>query len=201
MRKQSKIKRAILLLAIGLMFGVNSAWAGMKGWHDDFEKAKTEAAKTGRPILVNFSGSDWCGWCIRLDKEVFSKDAFKKYAKDNLILFNADFPQNTKLPKKEAEQNQKLAQQFGIPGFPTVLLLASDGKTVIAKTGYQQGGPEKYIKHLAGLIMNHKMKKSGKQDAEATPKKPKPNEYDAENNRYWNADHGHWHPGRPPAAK
>lgn len=164
MKQKTRIKRSIIITAIGLIFAVQTVWAGMEGWLNDFEEAKTQAAKTGRPILVNFSGSDWCGWCIRLDKEVLSKNAFKNYAKDNLVLFNADFPRSTKLPEMEAKQNAELAEQFEIQGFPTLLLLEADGKTVIAKTGYQKGGAENYVKHIKELLSDYQERKSGAQD-------------------------------------
>lgn len=201
MQRKARRCPSIVLAVVGIMLAVHSASAGMEGWLNDFAKAKAEAERTGRPILVNFSGSDWCGWCIRLDNEVLSKAAFKTYAKDNLVLFNADFPRNVKLPEKEAKQNEELAQQFGLQGFPTVLLVEADGKTVIARTGYRPGGPTGYVEHLAELIADHKANDSGAESAAeaTTPKTPKPNQYDAENDRYWNADHGHWHPGRPSA--
>ncbi|MFU8781487.1 MAG: thioredoxin family protein, partial [Kiritimatiellia bacterium] len=124
-----------------------AAYAAPEGWLTDFEQAQAQAKETGRPILVNFSGSDWCGWCIRLDNEVLKEEAFKAYAKDNLVLFVADFPRRTKLPEKLAKQNETLAQRYSIQGFPTVLLLDAKGD-VIGRTGYRAGGPEAYIAHL-----------------------------------------------------
>ena len=130
------------------------ACAGGSDWEDDFEKAKKEATEKGRPILIDFSGSDWCGWCIRLDQEVLSKSAFKKYAKKELVLFLADFPRRKKLPRKTAEQNKALAKTYGVTGFPTVLLVEPDGK-LIAKTGYKEGGPKTYVKHLEELLKDY----------------------------------------------
>jgi len=133
-------------------------WLGMAGmvaadgiWLTDFDQAKKMAAEKNLPILADFAGSDWCGWCIRLDTEVFSKDEFKKYAKDNVILFLADFPRHKELPEKEAKQNETLAEHYGIEGLPTVLLLDSTGK-VLAQTGYQAGGAEAYVDHIKGLL-------------------------------------------------
>ena len=96
-----------------------------EGWVDDFEQAKKLAAEKGVPILVNFSGSDWCGWCIRLDREVFGEAEFKKYAAENLVLFIADFPRRKELPEKTAKQNRDLAEKIGIMGFPTEIGRAS----------------------------------------------------------------------------
>lgn len=120
-------------------------------WLTSFEEAKKVAAEKDLPILVDFSGSDWCGWCIKLDKEVFSKVEFKKYAKNNLVLFMVDFPRSKEQPVEIKKQNEALAQQYGVRGFPTVLLLDATGQQ-IGKTGYQRGGPEKYIEHIKGII-------------------------------------------------
>ncbi|MBM4148467.1 MAG: thioredoxin family protein [Lentisphaerae bacterium] len=121
------------------------------GWTTDFSAAKKEAAKRGVPILADFSGSDWCGWCIRLDKEVFSEADFRKFAADNFVLFLADFP-NAK-PQTDAlkAQNAALAEKYGVQGFPTVLILDAEGK-VIGKTGYRRGGAAAYIEHLKGFL-------------------------------------------------
>jgi len=120
-------------------------------WLRDFEAAKKAAGEKKRPILVDFSGSDWCGWCMKLDKEVLSQKAFKDYAKDNLVLFVADFPQKKKLPEMETKQNEKLAKTYKVRGFPTVLLLDAEGKT-LAETGYKPGGAEKYVAHIKELL-------------------------------------------------
>ncbi len=125
------------------------------GWHDDFEAAKTAAAKDKKPILLDFTGSDWCGWCIKLDKEVFSKKEFKDYAKDNLVLATVDFPNEKHQSKKLKEQNEALAKKYGVEGYPTILLVDADGKK-IAQTGYQEGGPAKYVEHLKELLAKTK---------------------------------------------
>ena len=128
-----------------------SAFAG-EGWLTDFEKAKAMAKEKNRHILIDFSGSDWCGWCIKLDKEVFQQKAFKDYAKDNLVLMLADFPRDkSKQSDAVKKQNEKLAKEFGVSGFPTVFLLGPDG-SIVGKTGYQAGGPDAYIEHIKTII-------------------------------------------------
>jgi thioredoxin-related protein len=122
-------------------------------WLTDFEAAKKAAEKADRLILADFSGSDWCGWCIKLDKEVFSQEAFKAYAEKNLILFLADFPSRKEIPAETKKQNEALARTYGVKGFPTVLLLDADGD-VVAKTGYRRGGPDAYVEHLKELIQD-----------------------------------------------
>jgi thioredoxin-related protein len=120
-------------------------------WETDFELAKKRAKEEKKDILVDFTGSDWCGWCIRLKKEVFDQPAFQEYAKKNLIMVELDFPRKKELPEKEKEQNEKLAKEYEIEGYPTILLLNSKGREV-ARTGYQEGGPEKYIEHVKELL-------------------------------------------------
>lgn len=132
------------------LFISGSVLAGGEGWLTDLAAAQKLAAEKNRPILVDFSGSDWCGWCIKLDKEVFSQEAFKAYADENLVLLLLDFPRRKELPAEQRQQNNMLMKQYGVEGFPTVLLLDKDAKE-IARTGYQAGGPEAYIKHLKEL--------------------------------------------------
>ena len=125
--------------------------AAEEGWLTDFEAAKQLAAEKGLPILADFSGSDWCGWCIKLDKEVFSQDEFKAYTEGNVVLFLADFPNSTPQSEKVKKQNQALAEKYGIRGFPTVLLLDAEGN-VLERTGYKSGGAETYVEHIKGLL-------------------------------------------------
>ena len=144
------MKKLSALFAVLLLGLVSCANAG-EDWLTDFEKAKEEAATRNVPILADFSGSDWCGWCIRLDNEVFSKSEFKAYAKENVVLFLADFPNSKPQSAEIKAQNKKLSNQYGIQGFPTVLLLNADG-SVINKTGYQRGGAAAYVEHIKELL-------------------------------------------------
>lgn len=128
-----------------------STFAAGDLWVSDFEKAKQTAAAEGKDLLIDFTGSDWCGWCIKLRKEVFDLDAFKSAGPKNFVLVEIDFPQNkSKLSKETQEQNAKLQTQFGIQGFPSIILADAQGRPY-AKTGYQAGGPEKYLPHLDEL--------------------------------------------------
>jgi thioredoxin-related protein len=128
-----------------------AAQAGEEEWLTDFGKAKQAARERNAPILANFAGTDWCGWCIKLDREVFSQDEFRVYAKTNLVLFLADYPKQKQLPEQTARQNAELAQLYGIEGFPSVLLLDANGKE-LARTGYRQGGSKAYVEYLRQLI-------------------------------------------------
>jgi len=143
------MKQLILGILLAGLF-VFPAWAGEE-WLTDFTKAKQEAAEKKLPILADFSGSDWCGWCIKLDKEVFSQKEFKAYAKDNVVLFLADFPRLKEQPAELKKQNEQLSKEYAVSGFPTVLLLDAAGK-VIARTGYRKGGAGAYVEHLKDLL-------------------------------------------------
>jgi thioredoxin-related protein len=123
-------------------------------WTDDFEAAKAQAKKEGKDLLVDFTGSDWCGWCIKLKAEVFDKEKFKTEAPKKFVLVELDFPQKKKLDEATKKQNDALQKQYQINGFPTILLMDADGK-VYAKTGYQAGGEEKYLAHLDELQKSH----------------------------------------------
>src|SRR3989339_1511147 len=125
MKKNLIITAALALMSYSLYAGDASG-----EWLTDFDKAKAEASAKKKPILAVFSGSDWCGWCIKLDKEVWEKKEFKKYAEDSLVLFLADFPSSKKLPEETALQNRKLSETYQVKGFPTVLLMDAQGKVI-----------------------------------------------------------------------
>ena len=119
--------------------------ASKEGWEVDLQKAYAESKATGKPILANFTGVKWCGWCVRLDKTVFSKPEFQKWAKENVILLELDFPRRYKLPENIASQNRSLQQAFGVRGYPTIHVFDLDqdaaGKFSISnwgKTGYSK---------------------------------------------------------------
>ncbi len=120
-------------------------------WTDDYEIATKSAKKYKRPILVNFTGSDWCGWCKKLKREVFSRQSFKDYASKNLVLLEIDFPRSKTQSQKVKTQNQTLARKYGIRGYPTIILIDGNGNE-IARTGYREGGPGKYVEHLKRFL-------------------------------------------------
>ncbi len=126
-------------------------------WETDYEKSSSAAKASGKYMLLDFSGSDWCEWCIRLEKEVFSQDAFKDFAKKNLVCVLVDFPRKKEQTAELKQQNQDLAQEYNIKGFPTIIILSPDGE-LVAKTGYLQGGPWEYARHLKEIIDDYKIK-------------------------------------------
>ena len=137
----------LFLTSVGCAQALDDLKSESLNWHINLEEAVKVAQEENKNILVNFTGSDWCVWCHRLRDEVFIQDEFKKYADDNLILVKLDFPRKTKLPEEEQEYNTNLMYKYGVRGFPTILLLDSDGN-LVRQTGYQQGGAESYIKHI-----------------------------------------------------
>ena len=103
------------------------------------------------PILIDFTGSDWCGWCIKLDKEVFKKAKWKTWAKSNVILYIADFPRKNKAPASVQKENQRLQKKYGVRGFPTIIVIDADGK-LLGRSGYKPAGPANYIKVIKAII-------------------------------------------------
>ena len=138
----------LFLAAVALCLSVLSLSAA-DGWLTDLDEGIKVAKAEKKAILVDFTGSDWCGWCIRLKKEVFDQKEFAAVTKD-FVLVELDYPQKKKQSPEEKAKNQALAKKFSIEGFPTVMLLDSNGEP-FAQTGYQAGGPEKYLAHLADL--------------------------------------------------
>jgi len=127
-----------------------SSGSAKSGWLTNFAQAQEEAKTRQKLLLMDFTGSDWCGWCIMLDKEVFSKPEFQEYASKNLVLLELDFPRRKQLPAEMQAQNERLAMQYRIQGFPTVVVLDGNGKPVGA-LGYMRGGPQAFIAELEKL--------------------------------------------------
>lgn len=140
-----------ILLIITLMLITLSVWAQKTVWLEDYKQALKISSEKKIPILIDFTGSDWCVWCKRLDKEVFTQPEFAKYASKNLVLLKIDFPDKNNQSEEVKKFNKELAAKYNIEGFPTIVLINSNG-VEINRTGYQEGGPVKYIKHLQKLL-------------------------------------------------
>jgi thioredoxin-related protein len=117
-------------------------------WLDNFKTASDLAKAQNKSLLLNFTGSDWCPWCIKMDQEVLDTAAFKSYAAQNLVLMTVDFPQHTQLPSTVTDQNASLQQKYNIEGFPTFVLLSPSGQQLKQMVGYQQGGPSAFIDQI-----------------------------------------------------
>lgn len=123
---------ALLILLAGL-------WLPAPEWQLDFNQAKTDAQQTHRLILLNFSGSDWCGPCIKLKQTVFESADFQQYAADHLVLVRADFPRKTKnqLSAQQTARNETLAEAYNRAGkFPFTVLLDANGRVLHEWDGY-----------------------------------------------------------------
>ena len=148
---------------------------GEEGWHVLVEDAFAESKETGKPIMANFTGSDWCGWCIKLSAAVFHKDEFKTWAEENVVLLELDFPRRTKLPEELQRQNAGLQQAFKVRGFPTVWVFDLDKDEssgqfsikALGKTGYR-GSVEEFTTGVDQMIA--KANEAGRQEALSTPK-------------------------------
>ncbi|MCL5029408.1 MAG: thioredoxin family protein [Bacteroidetes bacterium] len=142
---------AVVVIALLYFLVFNKSKEDSLKWYDNLEQAEAVAQKEGKPILINFTGSDWCVWCKRLRSEVFSQDDFVNYAKDNLVLVKIDFPEKIQQSEAVKFYNNQLAQRFGVQGFPTIVLLSSSG-SLLGVTGYQEGGAEAYVEHIKSYL-------------------------------------------------
>lgn len=142
-------------------FVMKSSYKEALVWHTDVKKAVEIAKKEDKPIFMFFTGSDWCGWCIRLQKEVFKTPEFESWAKKNVVLVELDFPRRT--PQEEAvkSQNAQLQQMFAVQGYPTVWLVKAgnkDGKInfeQLGSTGYVAGGPKVWLDGANQIIAKY----------------------------------------------
>lgn len=135
-----KALAAITLLALGP--GLLHA---EPGWGDDLEAAVTEARQSGRKVLVNFTGSDWCGYCIRLKDQVFTTDAFAEWADRNVVLVEIDFPRKKQQSDETKARNAALKEKFEVPGYPTVILLNAEGSVVHKEVGFAPGSGAEWM--------------------------------------------------------
>ena len=117
-------------------------------WLTSVPDAQTRAKKESKLVLLDFTGSDWCSWCKKLDAEVFSQPQFADYAKKNLVLVEVDFPAQKKLDAALAKANDALKVKYKIAGFPTLIALKPDGAVVWNQVGYLEGGPKAVIAKL-----------------------------------------------------
>jgi protein disulfide-isomerase len=154
---KQKIMKKILITLL-LVIGSYAVEAQELVWNNNLNKAMEISKKTKKPLLLFFTGSDWCGWCIRLQTEVFKKPEFVTWAKDNVVLVELDFPRRTALSAELTAQNNELQQFFAVQGYPTVWFVNAtsvDGKVNFDKlgsTGYLAGGPSAWLNVANGII-------------------------------------------------
>jgi thioredoxin-related protein len=146
-----KMYRLILFALATFVFLSGQFARAESDWLNDYKKAQEEAKASNKILLLNFTGSDWCGWCIKFDKEVLSQPQFKEYAHNNLVLVELDFPRAKAQSAELRKQNRQLAQQYEVVGFPTIIAVNSDGQKLWEYNGYFSGGPDAFIEELQKL--------------------------------------------------
>ena len=151
------MKQNILILSLAIIVAsctgfMNNSAQESTDWLVNLDDAVALSEKTGKPILANFTGSDWCGWCIRLKKEVFNYPEFESWSKENVVLVELDFPRRKSIDPKILNQNRELARIFGVSGYPTVWFVNPqklDANKLnfikLGKLGYLAGGTNKWI--------------------------------------------------------
>jgi thioredoxin-related protein len=156
---------SILIGSLAAFTAPALAATGGEHWIADFDEAVDIARKENKDLLVDFTGSDWCGWCKKLDKEVFGEQAFLDAARKDYVLVALDFPSSEEVKAKvpNPERNEELQKKYSVQGFPTILLMNVDGE-VYAQTGYRPGGPAPYVEHLTEI------RKSGREALVSTRK-------------------------------
>jgi thioredoxin-related protein len=144
MKSFAFVSLPLVVLALGAA-PIDSRAAAV--WQTDLPKAQAQAKAENKAVLINFTGSDWCGWCIHLRKEVFSKPDFEEYAANNLVLVEIDFPRHKAQADSMKKANRALAGKFDVEGYPTVIILNADGKK-IGQLGYMPGGTKAFLGEL-----------------------------------------------------
>ena len=140
----------LLLVFIAILFTTGITWSG------DFSTAQKQAAQEHKLILINFSGSDWCGPCIRLRKEILESTTFESYASDHLVLVRADFPRQKKnqLSKDQVKLNEALADKYNSNGkFPYTLLVDENGKVLKTWDGFPDETPDQFVKQITDVVV------------------------------------------------
>ena len=152
-----------IAITLFLVLGSFTIQAQELTWQTDMNKAMEISKKSKKPLFLFFTGSDWCGWCMRLQKEVFKTPEFAKWAKENVVLVELDYPRRTPQLPEIQKQNSELQQTFAVQGYPTVWFVNAskkDGKINLEKigsTGYLAGGPNAWLT-AANQILTEKKK-------------------------------------------
>ena len=161
-----------VLLALTAVFGASTASATDTNataavattseitWMTDFQAAKALAKEQSKPMFLYFTGSDWCPWCIKMNTQILSTPEFNQALSQKMIFVKVDFPRSTPLDKATKQQNDQLSKTFGVQGFPTVILLDSNGDR-IEKLSFQAGGGAIYAKKVLDIIDQHSKKSAG----------------------------------------
>jgi thioredoxin-related protein len=152
-RKDNPLKIKHLIAGIFAFLIVSHpvlAEAGPK-WLTSWDEAAKQSKASGKPILIDFTGSDWCGWCVKLKKEVFDTEHFKTWAAKKVVLLEVDFPRKKPLPAKQQTANEELAAKYGVQGFPTIIFADHKGAT-LGQYGYDEGGPQAWTSKAETML-------------------------------------------------
>jgi protein disulfide-isomerase len=148
------VQSKFYFIAFLFFFTFSQAQETVLKWETDINKAINDSVEQDKKALIFFTGSDWCGWCVKLQKEVFQKEEFANWAKD-YILVELDFPRRKQVDQETLQRNQQIQQIFQVQGYPAVFIVkpakTEDGKinlNALARTGYVAGGPEKWIESV-----------------------------------------------------
>lgn len=141
------LKTTFLAAVILTVFGFSAISQEAK-WNTDYAKAVEQAKIENKPLLIDFTGSDWCGWCMKMKQETLDTPMFKHYAKKNLVLVEADFPHEKLQTAAVKEQNQELYKKYKVSGYPCFVVVDKDGKELGRQGGYLEGGPAAFIAKL-----------------------------------------------------
>jgi len=120
-------------------------------WGFNLPTALNQAQSENKLVLLDFTGSDWCGWCIKFDRDVLSTPRFAAYAQNKLVLVVVDFPRQKPQSDRHKQANKQLKDRFRVDGFPTFVLLNHGGKELGRQVGYAEGGPDAFIAELEGF--------------------------------------------------
>ena len=122
-----------------------------EGWIADMDAAKKQAAEQKKDLMIEFTGSDWCGFCIKMEQNAFGVPSFGDFLNKNFVLFKADFPSRKQIPEDIRKQNSQLSKKYAIPGYPTVVIISPDGKE-LTRTGFIRGDVNDYLKHYQDIL-------------------------------------------------
>ncbi len=152
------MKNLLVVIAIIVWFSASAQEKSELDWNTNLVEAVDKSIATEKPLLLFFTGSDWCGWCKRLQAEAFFKPEFQKWAKENVVLMELDYPRRTAQSEELKAQNMNILRMFGVRGYPTIWFVnpSKNGSDInfakIGQTGYVKGGAEAWIAEAEKIL-------------------------------------------------
>lgn len=151
-------KISLFLLSILSLFVMTAEAANGHGsirWFTNYQEALSNARSSSKPLVLFFTGSDWCTWCIKLEQEALDTPDFAAIAGDKFVFVKLDFPRSSPLPPDLDAQNKDLQRRFNIRGYPTIVVVDPQQERAIGTTGYRQGGGRQFALHLLSLVNSY----------------------------------------------